>query len=216
MHGLLLKRLGHNVRILERSLSSAMDSQGAGITVGPQLQQFLEEYDAYESPSAYCVASPGVKFLTKESTVRLYRELPLRNTSWQILYLRLRANYDEAHDAPLRPTRPPTFRGEGKAEYQNGVRVTNLLNNDGSITVEFEDLLCGRQDRICANLVLAANGANSNIRPLVLPESYLQRPFAGYLAWRGLVPERDLSEETRTILGNENNLYTMAQSHVVV
>ena len=208
MHGLVFKRLGHNVRILERNLSSVMNSQGAGITVGPHLQQFLDEYDAYEPPSAYCVASPGIKVLSKESNVRLYRELPLRNTSWQILYLRLRANYDGLNHA--------SFQGEGKAEYQNGIRVTNLQNTNGSIAIEYEDLVHGGRDHICADLVLAANGANSNIRPLVLSEPYLQRPFAGYLAWRGLVPERDLLEETRTVLGTESTLYAMAQSYVVV
>ena len=215
MLGIMFKRRGHDVHILEQSLSSVRVSQAGGITVGPQIQRFLEKYNLVDSP--YSLSSSGVKILTRDSNMRLRRKMQIQNTSWDNLYYQLRANYDgfRSQSYPMQPLREKVER-EGKAEYSNGRRVTNVLCSDKSIIVEFEDLTRGGNDHIRADLVLAANGANSNIRPIVLPQSDLQRPYAGYLAWRGIISEDQVSAETRSLFEGENSLYIMGQSYIVM
>lgn len=45
MHGIVLKRLGHNVRILNRDPTSFLESQGAGITAFEKVQEFFSKHD---------------------------------------------------------------------------------------------------------------------------------------------------------------------------
>ena len=49
----MMKRLGHNVRILEQHPSSSREGEAAGVSTGAQTQQFLEKYDLVTEP---CVA----------------------------------------------------------------------------------------------------------------------------------------------------------------
>jgi 2-polyprenyl-6-methoxyphenol hydroxylase-like FAD-dependent oxidoreductase len=44
-----------------------------------------------------------------------------------------------------------------------------------------------------ADLLVAADGFRSSIRGLLLPE--VQPEYAGYVAWRGVVQESDLSTD---------------------
>ena len=93
MQGIMLKRLGHNVHILDQSLSSNREDNGAGITVGPEAQEFYKRYDLVQKP--YSIPDPGVRFLNTRSEVRYFMKRPMEMSSWSLLYYRLRANFDE-------------------------------------------------------------------------------------------------------------------------
>ncbi|CAF4219697.1 unnamed protein product, partial [Adineta steineri] len=43
--GLVLKRLGHNVHILERNPTRYYQGNGAGISAGPELRDYMDKFD---------------------------------------------------------------------------------------------------------------------------------------------------------------------------
>ncbi|ESZ93047.1 hypothetical protein SBOR_6568 [Sclerotinia borealis F-4128] len=49
-HGIILRRLGHHVRILERHPPSRQMSLGAGIAAMEHVQSFIEKYDETKTP----------------------------------------------------------------------------------------------------------------------------------------------------------------------
>ena len=92
MHAIMIKRLGHNVQILDQSLTSTRTDHAPDMGTGPQGLEFFQKYNSYKEP--YSFACPGVRFLDKHSHVKRTLSLPLNLTSWAILYYRLRANLD--------------------------------------------------------------------------------------------------------------------------
>ncbi|KAF4628227.1 hypothetical protein G7Y89_g9927 [Cudoniella acicularis] len=214
MHGIMLLKLGHNVHILEKSPSQLRENQAAGITTGPQVQQFFHEYDT-EGITSFSHAL-GAKLLDKNSKVRLYRKSDLYNTSWDALYYGLRTLFNE-FSGPPHP-----LRNRHNAEvcvtsvFDCGKRVLKLVEFDESVSVEYEDLKKGFHRSLNADLVIAADGGSSDIRRMILPSADLLRPYSGYLTWRGTIPENEVSEETRAILGPENNAFVMNEGYIVV
>lgn len=61
MHGIMVKRLGHDVHLLEQTLSSTRTDHAAGIGTGPQGSQFLKEHDL--CPARYSFKESNVKRL---------------------------------------------------------------------------------------------------------------------------------------------------------
>ncbi|MCJ1349213.1 hypothetical protein MMC31_007449 [Peltigera leucophlebia] len=179
----MLKKLGHNVRILEQSVSSVRESQAAGITAGPDAQKFLSEYDHCQA--THFLPSAGVKDAFKSEHV----------------------------------PEPPSAvsEGEGKVTFDQGKRVTDLKQqSDESVIVEFDDLIGGGHGEHRADLIIAADGANSTVRRLVFPNSQIKRPYSGYVAWRGTVLEREISEETNRLFGRGNGTIIIPGGYMMV
>ena len=133
MQGIMLKGLGHDVHILEQALSSFREKEAAGITAGPYVKAFFEEYDTSIAP--WSSLAPDAKVLDKASKVRAYRERIIRNTSWEVLYYRMRAVFDgfESEYCP----KPPVvdLNKKGKAFFDCGKRITGVLETDTTVTV---------------------------------------------------------------------------------
>ncbi len=167
MHGIMLRHLGHNVHILEKSPTSVRESQAAGIAAGPQVHQFFKWFDACKKP--WFIAAHGVQVLDKGSIRLLYRPTPYQQTSWDLLYYRLRSNFDafkcECYPEPPRAA----TEAKGKAFFDTNKRVTNVLYDGGYVTVEFENLPNSRASTIKADLVLVADGAGSIVSRIVSP-----------------------------------------------
>ena len=211
MHGIVLKRLGHNVHILNRNPSAVLHDQGAGLTALQDVQDFIQQFDLLEQP--YSIPSPHVQFLNKDAEVVRKWDIATQMTSWNVLYNRLRANFDglQTDFCPDPPTE--VIKGEGKAVYDYGKTVTNVQYNDGHVTVEFTDAN-GGSGTLHTDLVIGADGPNSTIRQLMQPE--LQRKYAGYVAWRGAVLEQDVSEEARKVLGEKLTFFQKGYGHVLL
>lgn len=85
-----------------------------------------------------------------------------------------------------------------KAEYENGCTVTDIqdVGEDGmKLTWTHKDQ--GKGQSAIADLVVAADGASSTVRRLLSPE--VERQYAGYVAWRGTVPETELSDNEKDV-----------------
>jgi 2-polyprenyl-6-methoxyphenol hydroxylase-like FAD-dependent oxidoreductase len=128
-------------------------------------------------------------------------------TSWGALYFRLRANFDGISSAYI--PNPPDIvcldeedieSARNQAVYEHEQRVVDIKDgfegDSSKVSVVVEDIAL-RQNRIlAADLVLGADGRQSTLREIVLSNG-AYRHYSGYVAWRGVVRESELSEETR-------------------
>ncbi|KAK5138645.1 hypothetical protein LTR04_004322, partial [Oleoguttula sp. CCFEE 6159] len=198
MHGIVLKRLGHTVRILERSPSPLLHNQGAGVVAGNDTQDFFQHHDLTHRPLA--VTSHLRHYLDVKGNEIHREEYAQQMTSWDLLYYVLRANFDRVESGYC--TLPPVQDGEGKATYQYGHTVTALrdLGPDAGVELSFRDR-DGESGKRTADLVIAADGGSSTVRKLLQPD--VERKYVGYVAWRGTVPERSLSAAATAALAEK-------------
>lgn len=213
MHGIILKRLGHNVHILEQSSTSLRPALAAGITAGPYFQEFMKKHDRCQEP--YSLPS-AVQFINATASVTRKFNVPLKMTSWDVLYYRLRANFD-GFTSDHCPRSYVNEDNEGNAFFDLGKKVTGVQSRaDGKegLEVAFDDLIDpSKGSSIFADYVVVADGASSSIRQQLIPEPH--RPYSGYVAWRGTVPEEDVSPETVSLLDRHFSAFVMKKSYMV-
>ena len=206
----MLKKLGHNIHLIEQTLSSTRTDHAAGIETGPQGSKFFKEHDLLSTQ--YSFSCPDFNILDKNSNVKRVFNLPLNLTSWNVLYHKLRANFDGLRSEYC-PTTINAPESDGKAIYDLGKRATNVVSSDHLATVEFDDLQAGGSRTIHTDLVIVADGQNSVIRDKFMPGQKAQ-PYSGYVVWRGTVPEKDVSEATRLLFDKRFNVFAMSRGYI--
>lgn len=185
--GILLQSIGWEVNIYERS-SHSLDSRGGGIVLQPEIIEAFERAGvAYESP--FGVVAHERFYLKQNGTIAT--NMPMRQTltSWNLLSGTMRRHF-------------PAER------YHQGKTLTEVTQDDQKVTAIFAD---GTSDT--GDLLIGADGANSTVRKLLLP-SYKPQ-YAGYVAYRGLVNERELDEETAAMLTERFVFYQFPNSHIL-
>ncbi|KAL3483821.1 hypothetical protein BJX62DRAFT_244538 [Aspergillus germanicus] len=203
MHGIILQRLGHNIHILEQLPIAAPTSHTAGIFLSPHATAFVERVDSVSEIPL------GSSALAGRLTGFPYPPFPTRRiiTSWGALYFRLMANFDGISSVYIpHPPDVVCMDGEGlesarnRAVYEHGQRVVDIrmtLKVIGlKVSVIVEDLVLRTARILPADLVLGVDRRQSTVREIFL-FSRTYRSYSGYVAWRGVVPESELSEETR-------------------
>ena len=206
----MIKRLGHKVRLLEKSVSSARGSLAAGMSTGPKGREFLDNYDSIRQPCSF--PCPGPTVLDEKMDVKRQVKAPLNLTSWDVLYYRLRANFDGYRNEYC-PDPPVPLETEGKAIFDQGKQVTSVTRNGHQITVAFNDIVDGGSGICRADLVIAADGSFSSVRQGFAPN--VKRKYAGYVAWRGTVPEEAVSQETGKAMDKGFIVYEMSDGYIV-
>ncbi|KAF2971312.1 hypothetical protein GQX73_g2266 [Xylaria multiplex] len=222
LHGLHLKRCGYHVVILEqdRSPMERRDHQ-AGIAIGPSVATLMERYDA--TGQEYVVHASTLTQIKSSQPTK--RHLTRRLTNWVLLYRLLRANFDGL-SSPACKNPPPSMEGDGRTEFRNGKRVTQLNYDEetGIVHVFYVDVETGEEASISATLVLGADGRRSTIRKLLTAPSLFsqlfnspsQGKYAGYITWRGTVPECDVSSETANFFNDQVIIMYMNGSYMVI
>lgn len=165
----LLARAGHAVQVLEKAPAS-LDGRGAGIVTHRPLLATLADCGV-KVDTDLGIAVKGRVALDQGGCPIDSLEMPQILTSWSRLYALLIA----------------AFKGQ---PYLHGVTVTSVAQSAHGATV-----LCGDGRTFEADLVVASDGIRSAVRAQLLPDS--QPHYAGYIAWRGICEEADLSEFTR-------------------
>ncbi|NAO28858.1 FAD-dependent oxidoreductase [Pseudomonas syringae pv. dysoxyli] len=168
----LLLRAGWQVKIFER-VPDALAGRGAGIVTHPELLDALLAAGVDVDESLGVQVTERVTF-DRDGTTSAKRELPQLLTAWGKMY------------HVLHSALPGEF-------YHSGHPVKAVENLPDHARVILDD------DSVHeADLVVAADGFRSAIRQQLMPDVQLQ--YAGYVAWRGLVDELDLSTTSRDAL----------------
>ena len=169
-----LRAIGWTVDVYERSVSE-LDSRGGGLVMQPDL---LEAFRFAGIPHAPQLGVPSRdrQFLDASGAVLFRQHMPQAQTAWSVLYNTLRAG---TPDGIVHP-------GVALLDFeQDGEGVEAILSNG---------------ERVRADLLIAADGPHSATRSLLLPDDFPD--YAGYVAWRGLLPERALDEAPAAQLAN--------------
>ena len=198
--GTSLRRLGHNVVILERSPTPLLHDQGAGIVAGNETRAFLARHD--RTRREYAVTSRLRLHLDQHGGIIQKENSVQQMTSWDLVYHLLRANFDAVGSDYLNgaePPKPNSNEGIGKYEFGRKVEaVEEAENNKVSISWSNtrQDQTSPSEGTVQADLLLAADGPSSKIRSLLPSISNISplppRTYAGYVAFRGTVPESQL------------------------
>ncbi|KAI0846179.1 FAD/NAD(P)-binding domain-containing protein [Daldinia vernicosa] len=207
MHGIVLHRLGSTVRVLEQSLANTPISHMAGVCLGIDVQRLLERFD--RTPGIPLgISAVQLQSLDKQGKINPSVRINRIMSSWDALYFRLRANFDmQASDYVPHPPALDLRADEdadgakSRARYEIGKQVIGIEQfKNGQLLVRYKDHTDGGADsQALADLVLGADGPNSIVRKIFLESGQADQKYTGYVAWRGIVPEEQVSEETREV-----------------
>ena len=200
MTSIPLTRLGHKVTILERSPTPLLHNQGAGVVAGGETQAFYAKHDLSRTPIA--VHSKQRLYLDKEGGVMDREEIEQRMTSWDLLYYLGRANFDQVDSEYLEGGMAPgKLEESGEGRYEFGRVVTKVEDMGEKVLIHYEDTGKGAGDKngiMEADFLIAADGPSSRLRRMLIPHA-AERKYAGYVAFRGTVPEDQISEEVDNV-----------------
>lgn len=209
MHGLYLKRHSSDVVILEQDPSDVRSSHQAGIAFGPAVEELLGQCDDTGVQNCTPAAATRIAYRKREDFKRTNTRR--HQTSWGLLYRILRANFDGLVSDAV-PNPPPNRPGDGRAEYHAGKRVTKLEYNERAVTVAFVDQ-DGKEGSIAADFVIGADGMHSTVRTLLQAPTI--KEYSGYVAWRGTVPETEVSPETARYFEHYTTLNLLKHTYIV-
>ncbi len=185
---LVLRDADCDVRVFERS-STALTARGAGIAALDTTLEYLVSRGGYRA-CELCSATDWIRFLNRDGSIRHEQRHRYLFSSWNTIYRSLLARFDADR-------------------YLLGTEVTDFGQDGDTVTVQ---LASGAQAE--GDLLVCADGVGSLGRARLAPGS--GRAYSGYVAWRGTVPERDLSARTRALLGDALTYQVLPDSHILV
>ncbi|KAK5750527.1 hypothetical protein LTS12_019403 [Elasticomyces elasticus] len=213
MAGILLKRQGHHVHILEQAISSEREGQAAGIGLSGAAKAFFDEHDRL----AHIPMSVEIRSLAflDPKTMKVARQFPYKGglTSWEFCYARLRANFDGMKSAYC-PEPPDLTADTGTGVFESGKRVIDVASRAEKLVVTAEGVESGITYTYTADIVVVADGANSQMRKQMQP--FVRRETPGYVLWRGVVPTSSLSQECVDLIGDKTVSYPMRYSYTII
>ena len=213
----MLHRLGYDVHILEQNPTSRPTSHMAGVCAGPDVLWFLKRFDRF---SELPLGIPSVCFQSIDTEGRMtpfVKATPRLMTSWDALYFRLRANFDGLKST-FCPDPPSNNQGEEgpRALYDVGKQVISIEVVAEWIRVIYKDLNTGRELEVWTDFLLGADGPTSIVKSTFLGAGIAERRYAGYVAWRGVVPEHQVSKETRRVFQRNITYSFVKGGHIIV
>lgn len=163
-----LLRAGVDVQVYERT-PSPLSGRGAGLVTHRELVQALLSFGIrIEGPLGVAISHRTV--LRRDGSVHSQLAAPQIFTSWDRLFRLLREAF-------------PNDR------YHLGKRLVRIDQTERQAQAWFDD---GSFET--ADLLIGADGIRSQVRTLCAPE--VEPRYAGYVAWRGMAEEVDLSATT--------------------
>lgn len=171
----LFRRIGWDVEVFER-VTGNVEGRGAGITILPGLVSGFRAAGADVSEASLGIELPARIALDKTGRIVAERAFPQSMTTWKRLYDALKDVFPVEH-------------------YHAGMTLERVEQNDRKVTACFAG-----GARIEGDLLIGADGLRSTVRGQLLPDLALN--YAGYVAWRCLTDESELSAPTHSMLFN--------------
>ena len=163
--GNMLLQQGWAVEIFERA-ASGLESRGAGIAGHAELTAILKTIGVSSDRPPGIDVSGRVAFDRHGNQLATF-DYPQYLTSWSSLFNLLYSAF------------PPQ-------RYHLGVELLDITQTDQGAVV-----LLSSGEQVAADLVIGADGIRSRVRGLLAPT--IAPSYGGYVAWRGIMDERDLS-----------------------
>jgi len=160
----MLRSIGLDAQVYERN-AEELTGRGAGISTHPQLHAVTRRL-GIPFDDAMGIRVNSVLFLDHHGSAYDRRDT-----------VRLMSSWGRVH-ASLRERMPP-------GSYHLGKSLTHIEQSAGSVTAIFSD-----GARASGDLLIGADGGRSTVRELFLPGK--QPEYAGYVAWRAMLDERDV------------------------
>jgi 2-polyprenyl-6-methoxyphenol hydroxylase-like FAD-dependent oxidoreductase len=203
MHALVLKSHGHSVVVLEMRTEEQLQARAAGLTLWPNAQKLVTKYIPDVELDEIVFRNPSFPIIDKDGNVLV--DVPfaddLRTSCWAGIHgLLLMACEREVE-------------GHGPVTIQWGCNVCGVVEHKDQLIVSYKNK-DGIGEQITADLVVAADGARSHIRSLVLPD--VKTEYVGYLAWRSQFPETEVPEELRGAIEGKMPQCMLDGSYIVV
>lgn len=186
----LLRDLGHDVTVFERS-SRELEQRGAGIGFLRATWRYLHERAGVELGDI-SVETPYIRYLARDGKVSHEAHHPYLFSSWNTVYQRTLAAFD-------------------RERYRLGHEMVDFTTGaDGSpVSATFAN-----GEMFEGDLLVCADGIGSIARKRLQPHA--DRTYAGYIAWRGMVPESQLPTSIARDLGEAITYFVYEQSHILV
>lgn len=163
MAGALLRQSGWDVSIFERTKGS-LAGRGAGLGISRELVDIMRRVGARFDPSSVSVHSTYTWMDYNGEIAFDFARAALAST-WPRVY------------QPLRAITPDGTVHQGRT-------LTRIEQDSDSVTAIFAD-----GSRETGDLLIGADGVGSTVRAQYLPDVVPR--YAHYIAWRGLLEERD-------------------------
>jgi 2,6-dihydroxypyridine 3-monooxygenase len=136
------------------------------------------------------VATGHIRYLDRDGSIAHEQRHRYLFSSWNTVYRRLLEHW-------------------GSGAYHLGHEMVGFDQDGDGVTVRFAT---GAEER--ADLLVCADGVGSLGRSILQPAS--AEGYAGYVAWRGMVPETGLDRPVATTLSDAITYHVYANSHVLV
>src|SRR5262249_20191364 len=159
----LLRSVGWDATVFERNPED-LTGRGAGLSTHQPLIDVLRRV-GIDFDESMGVKVDTLVCLDRDGRAYLEEETTRTMSSWGRLYRSLRD--------PL-----------PAASYRLGMSLTRVEQDDDRVTAIFAD-----GTRVTGELLVSADGGRSTVREQLLPQ--LQPNYAGYVAWRAMLDERD-------------------------
>lgn len=181
-----LRNAGWNVKVFERS-SVALAGRGAGIVTHPQLLQALVAVGADTSDLGVQVHDRVAFDRDGAPCAKLH--YPQIVTSWDRMHQTLRRLIPDA-------------------SYHLGESLVAYSEDTEGVSLTFAS---GLEERV--DMLVGADGFRSAVRGQLLPE--VQPQYAGYVVWRALAKEAELSPEMRERMFDVFGLFLPTGTQIV-
>jgi 2-polyprenyl-6-methoxyphenol hydroxylase-like FAD-dependent oxidoreductase len=183
----LLRKAQWNVTIYERSAGDLAD-RGAGLGIAEELFATMRRIGITVSRDlAFHTRSSA--WLKEDGSIGCEIPRGWHSSAWPIIY------------RPLRDRFPSEF-------YATGKMLERVEQHGRGVTAIFAD---GTREE--GDLLIAADGVYSTVRRQLLPE--IAPVPAGYIAWRGVLDEKDLPDGSQDLL-MERALFSLPEGELVV
>jgi 2-polyprenyl-6-methoxyphenol hydroxylase-like FAD-dependent oxidoreductase len=187
MTGIEMAAAGCDVHIYERC-ERVLDDRGAGIVMQAETRHFLVDRCGLSERET------GVwlhyrQYLNVSGTPDMHQRMPQLMTSWGLIYRALRKAF-------------PNDR------YHEGIALNGFSQNNGRVTARFDGI-----DEQNVDLLVGADGSRSFVRQQLMPE--IKPRYAGYVAWRGVMPEQSAGKTLLTTFADHFTFQQMRHSHIL-
>ena len=163
----LLRDTGHDVTVFERSPAELKD-RGAGIVCLESTSRYLTER-AGVAIDDIAIKTEYVRYLGRDNQTVFQQAHAYRFSSWTTIYREL-------------------LKAFGNHRYQLGHEMVGWTSNEDGVDLRFSNGASFKADLLlCADGVVSLGRAK--LQPGAVP------CYAGYAAWRGVLPERGLDSQ---------------------